>query len=309
MNTPFHFGGIRAVVLFDLDGTMLNEHTGKTHPEMPTLLKTAADAGICCGWASSTSDLGLLAWERLLGIDDRTMPVRVSEDGLLCTAPQGWFSNNRGPHDKARGGRSWFTTDNNLVGRREQYRQLRDELRRWARSQDYGWVETHSSTWARLTSLFPSAHSAVIAVDITREGSFTCEVRQILGNGECSRLQANPVLTGKVVRPAVAEIAKRISLPDHLCENGMGWIDLPHPFATKGGALRQLRTLVPEEIPLIMVGNGSNDLSCAQIPGVQLVAVGDSTDTLKAVAHHVTAGPNFLGCHEYLTEVLLAVTA
>ncbi|MFH1426438.1 MAG: HAD hydrolase family protein [Candidatus Kerfeldbacteria bacterium] len=291
----------RALVLVDLDGTVIDDR-GKCSPEIPLAFSTAARHGIMMGWATSTSDFGIRRWERILGIDHDIMQVRVVEDGAVITGPNGWFARNV---DQYRSTQYTSPTVRRWIYR---FMMLRRGVQLFCMSKGFRYVEDHPSTWIQTHAILSPKHQAIVCADRTRLFSFTCEVRRIAQDNRFGRvagmLEISPWLTKECVAGEIVNLARFLRIPTHRLDAGDWYIDLPHPTATKGEALRRLRDLLHHNVPIIMIGNGSNDLSTAGIDGVELVAVGDATPALKAVANTVVERPAYHGVLEFLDEVL-----
>lgn len=298
MDKPHH---PRALVLCDLDGTVIDDH-GKSDPIIPELFHAAAEQNILVGWASSTSDEGLQRWEQLLGIRSGTMQVRICEDGLLITAPRGWFPHAIAPN------RSQHILDRQVGRWIRRFRAIRIGLREFCRRRQLSYLGTHPSSWSMNTQRVAPPYRSIVCVDSTRLGSFTCEAK-LVGNGMVDGLRpgelatASWLLQGSLSR-TIRMLAVENRIPIAKLDVGDSYVDLPHPYANKGEALQHLRHLVPSTIPIYMVGNGTNDLSCAGIHSVELIAVGDSTPKLKQVAARVMRGPLYHGVIEFFRTVL-----
>ncbi|PIW37208.1 MAG: hypothetical protein COW24_01345 [Candidatus Kerfeldbacteria bacterium CG15_BIG_FIL_POST_REV_8_21_14_020_45_12] len=288
---PEFYKGIKSLVLLDLDDTVLDP-TKQCSPRLVPSLQLARANGHLLGWASSTSDKGLLNWESLLGFPRGLLTVRLSEDGVRITGPPGMLPDN------GNSSRSNLVLLSDLDRCRTQVAALRSAVQSAAGRARWAYSEQHPSTWAMRAGPQGPGHPAIVVVDVTRVASFTCEVRAIdPTNGS---LSTNRDLT-KLAEGWVRDAANRIGVPTKLLESGHGWIDLPHPTARKEVAMLALRDLVPPHVGLTLVGNGVNDV--VRMDGVKLVAVQNAAAKLKAAAHLVTRASFSDGVIEYLESL------
>ena len=283
----------KMIILLDLDDTVLGPNM-TISPTLVNALEATAAAGALLGWASYTSDKGLRAWERQMGIPEDLLPIRVSEDGAYITAPLGVFTDS---HD----GRSRISI---LTGEERWsniFRNIREEVMRKAREAKWGLVETHPATWAMNTTSFSPIHPAMVAVDVTRRSSFTCEVRGIARGDPPGQLLINSTHTN-TVKDWVRRAAKKHGISGNRVNTGNGWVDLGHPTASKSAAIAKLQEALPDR-PIYMIGNGKNDI--VELEGVHLVAVGNACPALKDVADTTTQANYSAGVIEFLESLHL----
>lgn len=270
------------MIAFDLDGTLITNEGNIEVNDLAGPLARAREAGVTVGWASDTSLGGLRAWEELLGLQG-LMDFYVAENGGVVYLP---------------GSTSPVFTIGGAEDLRKQYNQLRTTLIQWLQGQGISVLLTHASSWCKRGEKPPDDGPLVI-IDDTRLVSFTCEVRQVV-EGQLVIDQELTRQVGKQIMIFAAElnIGSEVEIGDR-------FVDAPTPGATKGRALQVLRQKTGKNIA--MIGNGTNDCSCAGMDGVTLYAVADSKQALLAVAHHVMSQPCSAGAMEALQHIMWAM--
>ena len=126
------------------------------------------------------------------------------------------------------------------------------------------------------------------------------------------------IIKGTIVARSPAEKAKA----EHLCRHfgsvfsfsrnrtpafpGVDFVNVLAPGVSKGKALESLISFMGISMSEVMaIGDGSNDASLFSRVGLA-VAMGDASDELKDMAHHVTLDADHSGVAEAVNRILLA---
>ena len=126
------------------------------------------------------------------------------------------------------------------------------------------------------------------------------------------------IIKGTIVARSAAEKAKaaafRQQFRDTLCFStnrtpsfpGVDFVNVLAPGVSKGNAIAKLTSFLDISMEEVMaVGDGPNDASILSRAGFA-VAMGDASDELKAIAHHVTLDAEHSGVAKAINQILFA---
>jgi len=126
------------------------------------------------------------------------------------------------------------------------------------------------------------------------------------------------IIKGTIIARSAKEKAKAAAFRQHFGDNlcfstnrtptfpGVDFVNVLAPGVSKGNALEVLTAYMDISLDEVMaVGDGPNDASILSRAGFA-VAMGDASDELKAIAHHVTLDAEHSGVAKAINQILFA---
>jgi hypothetical protein len=265
------------IISTDLDGTTI-ESDATVNPEVAEAFRLAWRAGVALIINSDTSLEGLRRHQHRMGLQPEWVAGVIAENGAFM---------------RCRPGSGLPETVNfaSFSQRSSEFVKFRQELTDELIRLGFDVVLTHPATTVRRLERYPPLVGKVAFLDVTRQVSFTSEIRRLEPDGSWA---IDPELmreTGALVR-TVAERFWSVGLLDNddrprpEVGHDEGWLDLCGFGLTKAAPLR---VLVETGRPIYHIGDGSNDKAAAAVPGVVVIAVGPTCSLARSGrAHFVT---------------------
>ncbi|MDO8577629.1 MAG: Cof-type HAD-IIB family hydrolase [Dehalococcoidales bacterium] len=184
---------------------------------------------------------------------------------------------------------------------------------------------------AMVEKIIAYAHDSGIDIELYSDNRLFIERDSWMGDVRRQAFHSQPIITdfaliereeriikGTIVARSAAEKKKAASFRrqfgDTLCFStnrtptfpGVDFVNVLAPGVSKGNAIEILTSFIDIALDEVMaVGDGANDASILSRVGFA-VAMGDASDELKAIAHHVTLDAEHSGVAKAVNRVIFA---